>query len=197
MSSVLLLQQQRLQQGLPEQQKVPATAPTCWGFWSADALHTVTQCPMDHVSAAWPAVYAALESKGIASQAVCAAAVATIAIETASTFQPVREAFWLDEDWRRTNLRYYPWYGRGYIQLTWESNYRNYGTLTGVDLLSNADLAMDPDVAAKVFAEFFAQSGAAAAADRHDWAECRRRVQGGSAGLGRLKNIVRDLGLPV
>src|SRR5690606_34382592 len=40
--------------------------------------------------------------------------------ETGKTMQPVREAYWLDEDWRRRNLRYYPFYGRGDVQLTWE-----------------------------------------------------------------------------
>ncbi len=188
MSSLLVLQQQM----------VPKTpAPTCWDFGTADTMHTVTQCPLDDIAAAWPAIYAALEARGIASQAVCAAAIATIAIETASTFKPVREAFWLDEDWRKTNLRYYPWYGRGYIQLTWETNYTKYGKLLEVDLIGNAELAMDPEVAAKVLAEFLAQSGAAAAADRHDWAECRRLVQGGDDGLPRLKTIVHAFGLPI
>lgn len=44
--------------------------------------------------------------------------------ETSQTMWPVKEAFWMSESWRRRNLRYYPWYGRGLIQVTWESNYR-------------------------------------------------------------------------
>ena len=48
---------------------------------------------------------------------------ATAYHETAHTMKPVREAFWLSEGWRRDNLRYYPWYGRGYAQLTWRRNY--------------------------------------------------------------------------
>lgn len=43
--------------------------------------------------------------------------------ETAATMQPVKEAYWKDEAWRKRNLRYYPWYGRGLIQTTWEKNY--------------------------------------------------------------------------
>lgn len=50
-------------------------------------------------------------------------ALATTKYETAHTFHPVREAYWLSETWRQNNLRYYPWYGRGYVQLTWERNY--------------------------------------------------------------------------
>jgi len=69
---------------------------------------------------------------------------ATIQHETASTMQPVREAFWLSEEWRINNLRYYPYYGRGYVQLTWKENYRKYSKKLGIDLVSNPDKVMDP-----------------------------------------------------
>src|SRR4029079_15992876 len=52
---------------------------------------------------------------------------ATAFQETNQTMQPVREAYWLSEEWRRRNLRYYPFYGWGYVQLTWEANYRRAG----------------------------------------------------------------------
>lgn len=111
---------------------------------------------------------------------------ATVAIETAHTFQPVREAFWLDEDWRRNNLRYYPFYGRGFVQLTWLSNYQEAGTEIGIDLVDNPDLAMDPQYAADILAWFWATHGIGQIATAHDWAEVRRRVQGGDAGLSEL-----------
>ena len=38
--------------------------------------------------------------------AFTAYALATASHETAHTMQPVREAFWLSENWRRANLRY-------------------------------------------------------------------------------------------
>jgi hypothetical protein len=73
---------------------------------------------------------------------------ATVEWETAGTFAPVREAYWLSEEWRRRNLtRYYPYYGRGYVQLTWDFNYAHYGELLGLDLLTNPDLALRPDIA--------------------------------------------------
>lgn len=78
---------------------------------------------------------------------------ATAYHETAHTMKPVREAFWLSEGWRRDNLRYYPWYGRGYVQLTWRDNYERAGSILGVDLTSNADVVMRPDVAAKVLVQ--------------------------------------------
>jgi putative chitinase len=84
--------------------------------------------------------------------AFTAYALATACHETANTMQPVREAFWLSENWRRANLRYYPFYGRGYVQLTWKANYERADSeleLSG-SLNDNLDLAMDPDIAAKI-----------------------------------------------
>jgi hypothetical protein len=75
---------------------------------------------------------------------------ATAFWETARTMGPVREAFWLDEGWRRRNLRYYPWYGRGYVQLTWEANYERMGARLDLDLTTDPDVVMQPDKAAKI-----------------------------------------------
>jgi putative chitinase len=84
--------------------------------------------------------------------AFTAYALATACHETAHTMQPVREAFWLSENWRRTNLRYYPFYGRGYVQLTWKANYAKADRELelGGRLNDNLDLAMDPDIAAQI-----------------------------------------------
>lgn len=75
---------------------------------------------------------------------------ATAYWETNRTMKPVKEAYWLSESWRKTNLRYYPWYGRGYVQLTWERNYELAGEKIGVDLIGDPDRAMDPKNAAKI-----------------------------------------------
>lgn len=75
--------------------------------------------------------------------------------ETDRTMQPVREAFRLSEDWRKRNLRYFPHYGRGYVQLTWDYNYAKAdaalaraGLIKPGELIRNLDLAMRPDIAA-------------------------------------------------
>lgn len=75
--------------------------------------------------------------------------------ETDSTMQPVREAYWLSEEWRRENLRYYPFYGRGFVQLTWERNYQNMTELLhlSTDLVAHPDDALDPDIAVRVMFE--------------------------------------------
>lgn len=72
---------------------------------------------------------------------------ATVKHETADTYQPVREAFWLSEAWRKKHLRYWPWYGRGFVQLTWEDNYRQAGERLGEDLTTDPDRVMEPHIA--------------------------------------------------
>lgn len=80
---------------------------------------------------------------------------ATVEWETAKTFAPVKEAFWKDEDWRRKHLPYFPYYGRGYVQLTWETNYEKYARLLDIDLVGNPDLALNPDTALFVLVHGF------------------------------------------
>jgi hypothetical protein len=75
---------------------------------------------------------------------------ATAYWETARTMEPVREAFWLSEDWRKKNLRYYPWYGRGFVQLTWEQNYHRASKELGIDLTTDADKVMEPEISAEI-----------------------------------------------
>lgn len=70
--------------------------------------------------------------------------------ETGKTMQPVKEAYWLSETWRRKNLRYYPFYGRGLVQLTWEANYRKVGNFYGMDLVGNPDRVMEPGLSVRI-----------------------------------------------
>ncbi len=85
--------------------------------------------------------------QGLSLNTQIAYVLATVEHETANTFKPVKEAFWLSEDWRRRNLSYYPYYGRGYVQLTLRGNYALYGGLLGIDLVGNPDRALDPKTA--------------------------------------------------
>ncbi len=65
--------------------------------------------------------------------------------ETAQTMHPVKEAYWMSEEWRRRNLRYFPWYGRGLIQTTWEENYKRIAVAMGLPadtFLKNPDLLL-------------------------------------------------------
>lgn len=85
----------------------------------------------------------------------CAYCLATEYHETAKTMQGVREGLNVSDAWRKKHLRYYPWYGRGKVQLTWESNYifatkrlRELGY--DVDLVSNPDQALDLHISALI-----------------------------------------------
>ena len=76
--------------------------------------------------------------------------------ETAKTMQPVREAFFVAKDadkaeqWRKRTLHYYPYYGRGYVQLTWKNNYKLAGDKLGHDFVSHPDLVMEPQNAIEI-----------------------------------------------
>lgn len=75
-------------------------------------------------------------------------AFATAFHETAFTMQPIKE--YGSQSYLQSKP-YYPYFGRGYVQLTWEDNYRKMGSKLGVDLLgANKDKALDPQIAAKV-----------------------------------------------
>ena len=75
---------------------------------------------------------------------------ATAFWETNRTMQPVVEAYWLSEEWRAKNLRYYPWHGRGFVQLTWQGNYVRAGKALDMDLITDPDRVMEPDISAKI-----------------------------------------------
>jgi predicted chitinase len=174
------------------------------GPLTVDEIHHATSCPRSAIAQYWPAIYAALEERGAASRASCAGAVATIAIETASTFAPIDEyggeAYFTRQYEGRADLgntqpgdgaRYH---GRGFIQLTGRANYRTYGERYGADLVGQPDLALDAAIASQVFADYWVARGIPAACERGDWPQVRKSVQGGSNGLDRLIAMVQRLG---
>jgi hypothetical protein len=67
--------------------------------------------------------------------------IATAWWETNQTMWPIKEAYWLSEGWRKRNLRYYPYYGRGLVQVTWKANSKKLGEMIGVGDL----FVTDPD----------------------------------------------------
>ena len=88
--------------------------------------------------------------------------------------------------WHFQNQYWYSGYfGRGYVQLTWDYNYRKFGQILGVDLLGNPDLALRPDFSAQIICmgmkrglftgvgldNYFANGSA-------DWTNARRIVNG-------------------
>lgn len=66
---------------------------------------------------------------------------ATALHETAHTMRPVKE--YGGEEYLKSK-KYYPYVGRGYVQLTWDYNYLKYG------ILEDPDKALEPDFASFV-----------------------------------------------
>lgn len=95
------------------------------------------------------AVLNALPGLPLSHAAYC---LATAYHETNATMRPVREAYWLSEDWRKDHLRYWPYYGRGFVQITWKANYERADKELGLNgsLVANLDRAMEPPVAAQI-----------------------------------------------
>ena len=84
----------------------------------------------------------------------CAYGLATAWHETNKALKPVEEAYYLGtkaDAYRRT-LRYYPAYGRGYVQLTWPKNYARADEECGLDgkLIADNSIALRPDIAAQI-----------------------------------------------
>ncbi len=79
-------------------------------------------------------------------------ALATAGHETAWSFQPVEEGYYLGKARAKRfqkTLRYYPYFGKGYVQLTWKANYAKAGKALGIDLVNNPALALTKEVAYK------------------------------------------------
>lgn len=113
------------------------------------------------------AILAAMEGAPLSWTAY---ALATAYRETASTMQPIREyggPVYFTRLYDVTGARPQmalangntcagdgPKYcGRGLVQLTWKNNYKRAGDKCGVDLVAYPDLAMRPDIAAKIMRE--------------------------------------------
>lgn len=79
--------------------------------------------------------------------------------ETAHTMKPIREygrgrgrryGTNIDIDGSRYTGLNHIYYGRGYVQLTWLTNYARMKSLIGVDFVNNPDLALRADYAAMI-----------------------------------------------
>jgi hypothetical protein len=124
------------------------------------ALHIAELCgrPAPDKATVKNSLRAICADMGLSLPTQMAYVLATANWETNSTFKPVREAYWIPnaEEWRRTHLtRYYPFYGRGYVQLTWQRHYKFYGDVFGLDLVARPDDVMRHDMSAFVIVHGF------------------------------------------
>lgn len=76
---------------------------------------------------------------------------ATVYHETAKTMQPIAEyGKGKGREYGKPNEKGLTYYGRGFVQLTWDYNYKKAGQKLNVDLLNNPELAMQLDIATKI-----------------------------------------------
>lgn len=112
---------------------------------------------------------------------------ATIKHETAGTYRPIKE-FGLGKghSYGAIDLANgQAYYGRGYVQLTWKSNYEKFGKLLNIDLVNNPDLALTPDTAYDIIVIGMTQGlftgkklSDYITANSVDFVDCRRIING-------------------
>lgn len=83
----------------------------------------------------------------ISDQRQQAYVLATIKHETADTYRPIKE--YGSEHYLKSKS-YYPFIGRGFVQLTWNFNYKKFGDILRIDLLGLPELAQQPEFAWKI-----------------------------------------------
>jgi len=120
----------------------------------------------------------ALRAEGIYSPEVLAYALATIQHETAGTMQPIREYGGPQQAARLGYSGGTNYYGRGYIQLTHDYNYKQMGQRIGLgdSLYRNPDLALDPEISARILAAYFKDKGVAQLAQQGNFIAARRPI---------------------
>lgn len=76
---------------------------------------------------------------------------ATVKHETNNTYFPVVEYYYASSEKRRINYlkekSYFPYYGRGLVQITWDFNYKKYRDILNNNMLAEPDEALDPPTA--------------------------------------------------
>ena len=80
--------------------------------------------------------------------------------------------------------------GRGLIQLTGRTNYKQYGDLLGLDLIASPDTAADPAIALKLACAFWKLKRLNALADQDDIVTITRRINGGLNGLDSRRHYL-------
>jgi len=139
------------------------------------------------------------EQRGLNLKTQQAYVLATTEWETAGTFRPLEEygkgrgrPYGIPD--RKTGKAYY---GRGFVQLTWKSNYAKYGLILGIDLVNKPELACDPNVALFVLCHGMAKglfTGLSLPryvnAQKTDFINARRVVNGTDK-AGQIANLAR------
>lgn len=169
---------------------------------SEEKAAQVLNAPLSDIRTYMPGVMKALDQKGILNKSTVIATLATIGVETAG-FRPIREwggntYFHSMYEGRLDLGNTHPgdgvkYHGRGFIQITGRANYRHYGVKLGVPLEDQPELALDPELSAKILVEYFWERQVDVAAQEGDWKRVRRLVNGGLNGWDHFWPLVQQL----
>lgn len=169
-------------------------------------IATAIHCPLANVNANWPIIKQALYQFNQGSLLSSMGVLATIAVETAHLFKPIKEfgsdalhekEYGMRHDLGNTMpLDGAKYAGRGFIQITGKLNYASYSKLLGLDLVNNPDLALLTSPASRILALYWRDHAIAGACEQQDWQLVRKKVDGGLNGytdfiscINRLKAI--------
>lgn len=169
--------------------------------------HPAVRTTPGQVLGMWPWVAQALEAFGILDRATAIAALATVRTEVYADLRPVREgitpaAAEANYGWHTAKGQELgniqpgdgaKYSGGGWIQTTGRGNYTRLAEVSGVDVVSDPNQVLRPDVAAIGVALFFRDKGIPAMADRGEWTRIRRTVNGGTNGLDDFLRYVGNL----
>ena len=163
--------------------------------YTPEQIATAVNAPLANVQASWPALLSALNWQHINDHATRVALAATVAVETGVTEGGINRTFLPVAELGGASAWYAPWYGRGFIQCTLQSNYAEYGPLLSppLDLLANPDLMLQTQPSAHFAALYFVQRGIPALARAGNWIGVREAVNGGTNGLQAFLNYVTAL----
>jgi len=167
-----------------------------------EIARAIGSSPAD-VAETWPVIEEALEAEGMDDVPNRIAVLATMVTEVGPGLRPINEyggpSYFTQMYEGRSDLgntrpgdgaRFH---GRGYIQLTGRANYRSYGERLGMPLEERPDMALEPEVGARVLAEYFKDRGIDDDARRGEWDDVRRKVNGGYNGWSTYRKVVSSL----
>lgn len=180
------------------------------GDWALERIASACAAPLENVAAYWSPCLAALAEQEIDKPAVRLGLIATIGVETGPRFT---DRFKAVTEWgpRSYFVKYEPgseiakklgntepgdgyrYRGRGLIQITGRYNYSAVGGALGLDLLERPDLALEPDIAARIAAWYFRYRHVAASCLAGQWRDVRRRVNGGMKHFSKFAAILNAL----
>lgn len=129
-----------------------------------------------------PGIVEEMAKAGLNSKNNLVGIVATIHVETEiDPFNPIEEIDGPNQAIRNGYKGGADFFGRGYIQITHDYNYKAAGNAIGLgdQLVNSPKMALQPEIAAKVTTWYWKTNGVDKASDAGDWRAVRQLVNGG------------------